>query len=41
MVLLGNEKPNFPANWLKNINKGLIYIILPVFQTEEKGRRGA
>ena len=23
MVLLGNERPNFPTNWLKHINKGL------------------
>ena len=23
MVLLQNERPNFPTNWLKHINKGL------------------
>ena len=33
MVLLGNERPNFPANWFKH-NKGLIRTILLMFQTE-------
>ena len=39
MVLLRNERPNFPTNWLKHINKGLISIIVQIFQTEHLGRR--
>ena len=34
MLLLGNERPNFPTNRMKHINKGMMQIISLIFQTE-------
>ena len=40
MLLLGNERPNFPTNRMKRINKGMMQIIGLIFQTEGGGERG-
>ena len=37
MLLLGNERPNFPTNRMKHINKGMMQIISLIFQTEAGG----